>query len=94
MVRVGRAAQLGHARLLNMRADTYTFRPCARNSGGKLRPSTGAGHDPFDDAEGLLAERMAGSDPRDAAVVCHELCCLSIAVFLVILLRLRWTLSD
>ena len=73
MVRVGRAAQLGHARLLNMRADTCTFRPCARNSGGKLRPSTGAGHDPFDDAEGLLAERMAGSDPRHADVVSHAL---------------------
>ena len=29
MVRVGRAAQLGHARLPNMRADTYTFRPRA-----------------------------------------------------------------
>jgi hypothetical protein len=62
---------------------THTHRLCAHVSGGKLRPSTGAGHDPFDDAEGLLAERMAGSDPRDAAVVCHELCCLSTTVFLV-----------
>jgi hypothetical protein len=31
----------------------------------------------------LLSERMARSDPRDAAVVCHELCCLSTTVFLV-----------
>ena len=52
------------AQLPNMRAG-----PCARNSGGKLRPSTGAGHDSFDDAEGLLAERMAGPDPRHATVV-------------------------
>ena len=32
MVRVRRAAQLGHAQLLNMRADTYTFRPCAHTT--------------------------------------------------------------
>jgi hypothetical protein len=62
---------------------THAHRPCAHISGGKLRPSTGAGHDPSDDAEGLLAKRMARADPRDAAVVCHELCCLSTTVFLV-----------
>jgi hypothetical protein len=49
-------------------------------NGGQLCPSARARYDPSDDAEGLLAERMARSDPRDKDVVRHALRCRSTAI--------------
>ena len=57
--------------------------PCARNSGGQLRPSTGPGHDPFDDAEGIQRKGLARTDPRDTDVVSYALMrCLPPQTFL------------